>query len=195
MRRATTDTQAATDCGGWRAAYRLWQIKQTEIFQIGPIAALLDMDQNHRPTAAKHGACICDPNRVFTIEVDCLPERNLVFVVDDDAMMLKSVARLLRQLGYASVLFPSAEAFANHSDFDGVICVLLDINLGDVSGIEVRRRLKEANNSVPVIYITGNDTPATREAAHQSGCLAYLTKPFSAKSLMEPLQRAATGLA
>ena len=143
--------------------------------KLDPIAALLDMDQNHRPTAAKHGACICDPNRVFTIEVDCLPERNLVFVVDDDAMMLKSVARLLRQLGYESVLFPSAEAFANHSDFDGVICVLLDINLGDVSGIEVRRRLKEANNFVPVIYITGNDTPATREAAHQSGCFAYLT--------------------
>ena len=125
----------------------------------------------------------------------CLPERNLVFVVDDDAMMLKSVARLLRQLGYASVLFPSAEAFANHTDFDGVICVLLDINLGDVSGIEVRRQLKEANISVPVIYITGNDSPTVRRAAHQSGCLAYLTKPFSAKSLMEPLHRAATGLA
>ncbi len=124
-----------------------------------------------------------------------MPEQNVVLVVDDDAMMLKSVARLLRQLGYASVLFPSAEAFANHSDFNGVICVLLDIDLGDVSGIEVRRRLKEANNSVPVVYITGNDSPTVRRAAHQSGCLAYLTKPFSAKSLMEPLHRAATGLA
>ncbi len=124
-----------------------------------------------------------------------MPEQNVVLVVDDDAMMLKSVARLLRQLGYASVLFPSAEAFANHSDFNGVICVLLDIDLGDVSGIEVRRRLKEANNSVPVVYITGNDSPTVRRAAHQSGCLAYLTKPFTAKSLMEPLHRAATGLA
>ena len=124
-----------------------------------------------------------------------MPERNLVFVVDDDAMVLKSIARLLRQLGYGSVLFPSAEAFANHSDFDGVICVVLDMDLGDVSGIEVRRRLKEANISVPVIYITGNDSPAVRKAAHQSGCLAYLTKPFSAKSLMEPLHRAATGSA
>ena len=124
-----------------------------------------------------------------------MPERNLVFVVDDDAMMLKSVARLLRQLGYDSVVFPSAEAFVNHGDFDRVICVILDINLGDVSGIDVRQRLKEANISVPVIYITGNDSPAVRRAAHQSGCLAYLTKPFSAKSLMEPLHRAATGLA
>ena len=122
-------------------------------------------------------------------------ERNLVLVVDDDAGMLRSVARLLRQFGYACLLFPSAEALANHSNFDGVICVVLDIDLGDVSGIALRHRLKDANISVPVIYITGNDSPAVREAAHQSGCLAYLTKPFSAKSLMEPLHRAAMGLA
>ena len=138
--------------------------------------------------------CI-SPKTVFNIEVDCLSERNLVFVVDDDAMMLKSVARLLRQLGYESLLFSSAEAFENHSDFGNAVCVVLDINLGDVSGIDLRNRLKATNASVPVIYITGNDTPAVREAAHQSGCLAYLTKPFSAKSLMEPLHSAATGLA
>ena len=134
-----------------------------------------------------------DPSWISKIEVACLPKQNIVFVVNDDVSMLKSVARLLRQLGYESVLFPSAEAFANRSDFDGLICVLLDIDLGGVSGIEVRRRLKEADNSVPVIYITGNDNPAVFRAAHQSGCLAYLTKPFTAKSLMEALHRARRG--
>ena len=119
-----------------------------------------------------------------------MPHRNLVFVVDDDASLLRSVARLLRQLGYASLLFPSAETFANHGDFDSAVCVLLDINLGDGSGIDLRYRLKAANISLPVIYMTGNDNPAVREAALQSGCLAYLTKPFSAKSLIEPLERA-----
>jgi FixJ family two-component response regulator len=115
---------------------------------------------------------------------------NLVLVVDDDASMLRSLARLLRQFGYASLLCPSAEAFENHSDFDAAVCVLLDIHLGDVSGIEVRHRLKANGNSVPVIYMTGNDSPAVRMAAHQSGCLAYLTKPFSPRSLIEPLERA-----
>ena len=119
-----------------------------------------------------------------------LSDRNVVFVVDDDAAMLRSLARMLRQLGYACLPFPSAEAFANQSDFDRVLCVLLDINLGDGSGIDLRRRLKLAGNSVPVIYMTGNDTPAVRAAALQSGCLAYLTKPFSARSLIEPLERA-----
>ena len=104
--------------------------------------------------------------------------------------MLRSVARLLRQFGYASVLFSSAEALANHIDFEGVFCVLLDINLGDASGIELRLRLKAAGSSVPVIYMTGNDSPAVRTSALQSGCLAYLIKPFSAKSLREPLERA-----
>ena len=82
-----------------------------------------------------------------------------------------------------------------HSDYDEAVCVLLDINLGDGSGIELRHRLKAAGNSVPIIYMTGNDSPVVREAAHQSGCLAYLTKPFSAKSLIEPLERASAGFA
>ena len=100
---------------------------------------------------------------------------------------------MLRQFGYASLQFPSAEAFANQSDFDGAVCVLLDINLNDwSSGIDLRHRLKAAGNTVPVIYMTGNDTPAVREAALQSGCLAYLTKPFSAKSLREPLDEIAS---
>ena len=117
-----------------------------------------------------------------------MPNRKVVFVVDDDPAMLRSVARLLRQFGYASVLFSSAEAFANHSDFAKAVCVIFDINLGDGSGIELRHRLKAAGHSVPVIYITGNDSPAVRAAARQSGCLAYLTKPFSARSLIEPLE-------
>jgi FixJ family two-component response regulator len=102
---------------------------------------------------------------------------------------------MLRQFGYASLLFPSAEAFAKQSDFDGAVCVLLDINLGDGSGIELRHRLKAAGNTVPVIYMTGNDNPAVRTSAFQSGCLAYLTKPFSAKSLIEPLEQASAGFA
>jgi len=104
--------------------------------------------------------------------------------------MLRSIARLLRQFGYDSMMFPSAEAFANHADFENAACIVLDINLGDGLGIELRHSLKATGNSVPVIYVTGNDSPAVREAALQSGCLAYLTKPFSAKSLMEPLERA-----
>ena len=102
---------------------------------------------------------------------------------------------MLRQFGYDAVLFASAEDFTNHSDFDRAVCVLLDINLNDgSSGIELRRRLKAAGISVPVICMTGNDNPSVRRAALQSGCAAYLTKPFSAKALIEPLERASVSI-
>ena len=123
-----------------------------------------------------------------------MSNRDLVFVVDDDPGMLQGLKRLLRQNGYDSLLFPSVEAFENHNDFESAICIILDINLTDGSGIELRHRLKAAGISVPVIYITGNDNPAVRMAALQSGCLAYLEKPFSAKSLIEPLERASARL-
>ncbi|SIO66957.1 Response regulator receiver domain-containing protein [Bradyrhizobium erythrophlei] len=69
-------------------------------------------------------------------------------------------------------------------------CVILDINLNDGSGIELRQGLKADGVSVPVIYMTGNDDPAVRKAALDSGCIAFLTKPFSVQELMEPLKRA-----
>ena len=124
-----------------------------------------------------------------------MSNRNVVFVVDDDPGTLKGVKRLLREYGYDTVLFPSAEALQNYDDFEKALCVILDINLNDESGIELRHRLKAAGISVPVIYITANDNPATRMAALESGCIAYLTKPFSARSLIEPLEKASAGLA
>jgi FixJ family two-component response regulator len=71
-----------------------------------------------------------------------LPNRNIVFVVDDDLGFLKGLKRLLRQYGYDSVLFPSAEAFENHNDFEKAVCIILDINLNGASGIDLRHRLK-----------------------------------------------------
>ena len=124
-----------------------------------------------------------------------MPNRNLVFVVDDDPGTLKGVKRLLREHGYETVLFPSAEAFQSHDDFDAACCVILDINLNKESGIDLRRRLKAAGIFLPVIYITGNDNPAVRMAALASGCIAYLTKPFAAKSLLDPVAKASAGLA
>ena len=119
-----------------------------------------------------------------------LKDRNLVLVVDDDPGVLKCVQRLLRAHAYEPILFSSAEAFKNHTDFETAACVILDINLNDGSGIELRQGLKAAGVSVPVIYMTGNEDPAVRKAALASGCIAFLTKPFSAQSLIEPLKQA-----
>jgi FixJ family two-component response regulator len=111
--------------------------------------------------------------------------------VDDDPSLLKGVKRLLRAHGFESVLFESAEALQQHRDFDQACCLVLDINLNDESGIEVRHQLRASGISLPVIFITGKDNHATRMAAMEAGCIAYLRKPFPARALIEPLEKAA----
>jgi FixJ family two-component response regulator len=124
-----------------------------------------------------------------------LPNRKVVLVVDDDPSTLRGVKRLLREHGFEAILFNCAQALRKHDDFDDACCIILDINLSDGSGIDLRNQLKATGILLPVIYITGNDNDATRLAALQSGCIAYLTKPFPAKSLIEPLEMASAASA
>jgi FixJ family two-component response regulator len=119
-----------------------------------------------------------------------LPNRKAVFVVDDDPSILRGVKRLLRQHGYDAVLFDSAQALRNHDHFEEAFCIIIDINLNDGSGIDLRHQLTASGILLPVIYVTGNDNQATRLAALESGCIAYLTKPFPAKSLIKPIELA-----
>jgi FixJ family two-component response regulator len=120
--------------------------------------------------------------------ISCLQDRNIVLIVDDDLGVLKGLQRLLQVHAYEPILFSSAEAFKNHTDFEKTVCVILDINLNDGSGIELRHLLKAAGIRVPVIYMTGNEDPAVRKAALDSGCIAFLIKPFSVQDLMEQLK-------
>ena len=71
-----------------------------------------------------------------------MKDRNIVLVVDDDPGMLKCIQRLLRRHAYEPIMFSSAQAFKSHTDFDRAICVILDINLNDGSGIDLRHHLK-----------------------------------------------------
>jgi len=120
--------------------------------------------------------------------------RKAVLVVDDDPSTLRGVQRLLREYGFRAILFDSAQALRSHDDFDAC-CIILDINLGDGSGIDLRNQLKATGILLPVIYITGNDNDTVRMAALQSGCIAYLVKPFPAKALIEPLEMASAASA
>jgi FixJ family two-component response regulator len=124
-----------------------------------------------------------------------LSDQRLVLVVDDDLGTLRGLKRLLREHGYESVLFDSVEAFEGCDDFERAICIVLDIQLNGKSGIEVRYRLSDAGISLPVIYITANDSETIRTAAVESGCIAYLRKPFPAMALIEPIEKVVAGLA
>jgi FixJ family two-component response regulator len=118
-----------------------------------------------------------------------LNNRKIVLVVDDDPEILEGLQRLLWLHGYEPILFSSAEAFRNHTDLDKAVCVILDVHLKDGSGIELMRGLRAAGRHVPVICTTGSADPGVRKTALNSGCIAFLTKPFSVESLIEPLKK------
>ena len=119
-----------------------------------------------------------------------MPTQKTVFVVDDDPSMLKGVERILKHSGFSSQLFDSANDFHNRAKLREAACLILDIDLGGVSGIELSRELAASGFSVPVIFITGKDSDRTRKAAYEAGCVAYFGKPFEAKSLTEAVERA-----
>jgi len=123
--------------------------------------------------------------------VTILPAQKQVFVVDDDLDMLVSMRRLLEAHGFETRLFESAAAFLEQRNYDQAFCGIFDINLGDVSGIDLRRGLAGDGIVLPIIYVTGNDNEATRTAALESGCVAYLIKPFAARSLVESVKKSA----
>lgn len=104
--------------------------------------------------------------------------------------MRTSIERLLRAHGVDAKLFDSTEALLDHDDFSAALCIIIDIDLNGQSGIALRRSLAERGIAAPVIFITGNDSEANRLAAIESGCIAYLNKPFTAQSFFEAVARA-----
>ena len=119
--------------------------------------------------------------------------RNSIFVIDDDPSMIRSIERVLKVYGFDVKAFESAEAFLDHANPSDARCLVLDINLSGMSGIELRRKLALSGISVPVIFITGNDSEIVRKAAVEVGFTAYLLKPFPAKHLMDAIGKALDG--
>jgi FixJ family two-component response regulator len=97
---------------------------------------------------------------------------------------------LLKVHGFDVELFDSAESFCDRANIGEAICLFLDINLTGKSGIELRRELRAAGAALPVIFMTADDSEATWQAAQEAGCVAYLSKPFTAKLLIDAITRA-----
>ena len=111
----------------------------------------------------------------------------VVAVVDDEPAVLTGLKRMLNASGVAAEVFASAEEFLARGARDEPVCLVIDINLGGMSGIELRRHLSAAGSRIPVIFITARDDEATRRDAMQAGCAAYLGKPFSGRVLLDAI--------
>ncbi len=116
-----------------------------------------------------------------------------VAVVDDDESVCRSFARLLRAAGMQPITYLSAEAFladTKHPQFD---CLLLDVQLTGVSGLELQKQLATAGAPAPVIFITAHDDPRVREQAYAAGCAGYFRKTDSGTDVLEAIRRALAG--
>ena len=113
----------------------------------------------------------------------------VVAIVDDDPSVLKGLQRVLGASGFATEAFSSGEAFLDRDDVGDVTCVVLDIHMGGISGIEMRRRLTARGSQTPVIFMTALDTAAIRKEADDVGCAAFLGKPFSGRVLVDTIRK------
>jgi FixJ family two-component response regulator len=113
-----------------------------------------------------------------------------VFVIDDDEAMRDSIQGLLESAGLQSVAFGTAEEFLHDKEPKGPGCLVLDVTLPGVSGLELQRRLADAGVQIPIIFITGHgDIPMTVKAL-KSGAVEFLTKPFDAEELLHAIMQA-----
>jgi FixJ family two-component response regulator len=112
-----------------------------------------------------------------------------VAVVDDDPSTLRSIERLLGAYGYAARVYGSAESFLDDA-CPAAACLVLDIDLGGKSGIELRQELTASGRDTPVIFITGTDDDGVFARAVDAGCVAFLRKPFAAHLLVDAIRKA-----
>jgi FixJ family two-component response regulator len=115
-----------------------------------------------------------------------------IAVVDDDPSLLQSLNRLLSAHGFRVQMFESAEAFLEGITKCSAECLVLDIHLGGISGIDLQRKLISMGKDLPVIFMTAIDTAPTREEAFKVGCVTCLRKPFLAKSLIDVINSIVT---
>jgi FixJ family two-component response regulator len=114
----------------------------------------------------------------------------IIFVIDDDPSVRKSLSRLLRSVGHAVETFSSAEEFLSREHFDGIGCIILDVQMPGLSGMDLQVELGKAEYSMPIVFITGHgDIPMSVEAMKR-GAVHFLTKPFDDNDLLRAMREA-----
>lgn len=120
-----------------------------------------------------------------------MPQKSLtVYVVDDDESIRRALKRLLRSAGYQAVTFESAEDFMEATSCRGEGCLVLDIRLPGMTGLDLQEKLASSGANYPVIFMTAHDNPQWQERAKKAGALAYLRKPFDEELLLNAIQLA-----
>jgi FixJ family two-component response regulator len=115
---------------------------------------------------------------------------SFVCIVDDDASVRSGVGNLLKAVGYTTVTFSSGEEFLASPLVDEALCVLLDVRMQGMQGLEVQRQLNAEHKDIPVVFMSAHGDEDTVERAMQHGAVGFLRKPFEEELLLDSIELA-----
>jgi FixJ family two-component response regulator len=116
----------------------------------------------------------------------------IVFVVDDDPSVRKSLGRVLKTAGYQAQIFTTALEFLRRSTHPGPACLVLDLQLPDLNGLELQQMMAGTSHSLPIVFISGHSDIPTSVRAMKNGAVDFLTKPFQTQDLLRVIDEALT---
>ena len=119
-----------------------------------------------------------------------MPGVPLISIVDDDDSLRNSLDNLIRSVGFRAQGFPSAEAFLSSNQVHDTACLILDVRLPGMNGLELQRRIAGANWRIPIIFITSHADGDARARALEAGAVDYLYKPFREEQLLNAIDAA-----
>jgi FixJ family two-component response regulator len=117
----------------------------------------------------------------------------VVFVVDDDESVRTALRRLIASAGLPVEVFPTARAFLSSPRPDGPACLVLDVRLPDLNGLDLQKHLAQAGKSLPIVFLTGHGDIPMSVRAMKAGAVEFLTKPFRPHELLEAIRNALDG--
>ena len=117
-------------------------------------------------------------------------KNEIVFIIDDEESVRRSISLLLKSSGYCVEVFSSSEEFINKEKFDGVGCIILDVNLGGKSGLDLQEELLQESFQFPIIFITGKGSIPMSVEAMKKGAVNFLPKPFEDQALLQSVEEA-----
>jgi len=120
-------------------------------------------------------------------------KRSLLSVVDDDEMLRESLPELLREFGFAARAFSSGQEFLSSNYVEETRCLILDVAMPEMSGLDLQQELKRRGKAIPIIFISGQKDEDIRKQAFRQGAVRFLYKPFSDSDLLEAVDSALDG--
>jgi FixJ family two-component response regulator len=129
---------------------------------------------------------VCDT----ALRIGDLPNTPVISIVDDDEAVRLALRSLVRSLGYVSSVFASAEEFLESSQLNDTSCLISDVQMPGMNGIELQRRLKSLDCRAPVIFVTAFPDERNRALALEAGAIGFLEKPFEGRAIVQLIQAA-----